>query len=89
MVWNKEVFGNIFKRKHQILRRLEGIDKVLMNNSIERLLLLKDQLWKEYQSIVRYEETYWFHQPKSKWITLGDLNTVFFSPFYCPKKEGE
>lgn len=77
-LWNKEVSGNIFKRKLLIIRRLEGINRVLMNNSIERLLALKDQLWQEYQSIVKYEEAYWFQQAKSKWISLGDLNTRFF-----------
>lgn len=77
-LWNKEVFGNIFRRKHRILKRLEGINRVLMKNSIERLLILKDQLWLEYQSIVKYEEAYWFHQAKCKWISLGDLNNKFF-----------
>lgn len=29
--WNKAVFRHIFKRKHLILKRLEGINKVLLN----------------------------------------------------------
>lgn len=80
-VWNKEVFGNIFKRKHRIIKRLEGINRVLMEKSIERLFSLINQLWQEYNSIVKYEEAYWFQHAKSKWINLGDLNTRFFHSF--------
>lgn len=47
-VWNIEVFDNIFKRKHRILKCLEGINRVLMDNSIERLLILIVHLWHEY-----------------------------------------
>lgn len=39
--WNKETFGNIFKRKERVLRRLEGINRVLLNRSVPRLLYLR------------------------------------------------
>jgi hypothetical protein len=32
--------------------------------------------------MVKYEETYWYQQEKAKWITLGDLNTRFFSSIH-------
>jgi hypothetical protein len=41
-----------------------------------------DSLWEEYKSMVKYEETYWYQQEKAKWITLGDLNTRFFSSIH-------
>lgn len=59
--WNKDVFGNIFKRKHRILTRLEGINNVLLNGSNERLINLKNSLWDEYNSLLSHEENYWFH----------------------------
>lgn len=43
-VWNREVFGNIFKRKKRIISRLEGIQRVLLSGGNDRLLLLKKDL---------------------------------------------
>ncbi|MCH86708.1 RNA-directed DNA polymerase (Reverse transcriptase), partial [Trifolium medium] len=76
--WNRDVLGNIFKRKERILRRLEGINRQLQNNHIERLIILRDELWGEYNVIVKQEEVYWQHQSHTKWLTLGDKNTRFF-----------
>lgn len=49
--WNKHVFGNIFKRKERILRRLEGINNKLMLEDNDRLVRLRCDLWKEYNSV--------------------------------------
>lgn len=43
--WNHYVFGNIFKMKHRIIRRLKGISKKLLIEDNSRLLGLRDQLW--------------------------------------------
>lgn len=63
--WNKEVFGHIFKRKQRILKRLEGIKKVLMSNSNQRLINLRDDLWNEYNMIISHEDCYWFQQARA------------------------
>lgn len=76
--WNKEIFGHIFKRKHRIFKRLEGINIVLLNGPNDRLICLKQDLWNEYNMIKAHEECYWFQQAKSKWVTMGDQNTRFF-----------
>lgn len=78
IIWNKDIFGNIFKKKHRLLRRLEGINRVLLSNHSDRLIALREQLWQEYSSIVKYEEVYWYQQARSKRIMLWDLNTIFF-----------
>lgn len=73
------VFGTKrFKRKHRVLKRLEGTNKVLMLGNNDRLFILGAQLWEEYVDIVRQEESYWFQQAPSKWICLGDRNTHYF-----------
>jgi hypothetical protein len=77
-IWNKEVFGNIFKRKQRILRRLEVINRKLLEGNNDRLTILKQNLWTEYNTIIKDEEAYWLHHSKSKWISLGDCNTRFF-----------
>lgn len=77
-IWNKVVFGNIFNKKHRLLRRMEGINRILLTEVNPQLQLLRDKLWDEYLVILHQEEAYWFHQAKSKWILLGDRNTRFF-----------
>lgn len=77
-IWNIDVSGNIFRRKERIIRRLEGINKVLMVNPIERLIHLRKDLWEEYNLIVKQEENYWFQQSRSKWLMMADCNTKFF-----------
>lgn len=77
-IWNKAVYGNIFRKKQRILRWLEGINCILMTSNIQRLCSLRDRLWEEYNSILNHEEAYWFHKAKSKWVVLGDKNTRYF-----------
>jgi hypothetical protein len=72
------VFGNIFKRKQRILKRLEGINRVLQEGNNDHLIQLKFELWEEYRLITQQEENYCFQQARSKWITLGDNNTRYF-----------
>ncbi|CAJ2658508.1 unnamed protein product [Trifolium pratense] len=74
--WNKQVVGNIFKRKERILRRLEGINRALHDGPNDCLIHLKADLWEEYRQITQQEENYWFQQARSKWITLGESTLV-------------
>jgi hypothetical protein len=76
--WNKNTFGNIFRKKHRIIKRLEGINNKLLIEDNESLHILRDQLWNDYNTILDQEEGYWYQQMKSKWVQLGDKNTNFF-----------
>lgn len=58
--WNRNVFGNIFRRKQRLLGRLEGINRVLLEYDNKRLEDLRDQLWSEYTTVVQQEEAYWY-----------------------------
>jgi hypothetical protein len=60
------------------LKRLEGINRALCNHNNQRLINLRDELWKEYNFIVMSEENYWYQLACCKWINQGDLNTRFF-----------
>lgn len=49
---NKNLFGNIFKRKHELHRRLRGIDKKLKVVPNKVLSLLQNDLWKELEDFL-------------------------------------
>ncbi|RYR66665.1 hypothetical protein Ahy_A03g012721 [Arachis hypogaea] len=58
-IWNREVFGHIFRKKQRILSRLEGITKNLTFNPNPFLDKLQKELWLEYEGIAVQEEVYW------------------------------
>ncbi|XP_030924616.1 uncharacterized protein LOC115951580 [Quercus lobata] len=58
-VWNKEIFGNIFHRKHRVEARLRGIQNNIANGPNDFLLNLENQLRKEYFEILAQEEEFW------------------------------
>lgn len=76
--WNRDVYGDIFKRKKQLIARMEGIDRKLLEGPNERLRQLKQDLWCQYNSLLDHEEAYWFQQSRSQWLRLGDRNTQYF-----------
>jgi hypothetical protein len=76
--WNHNLFGNIFKRKRRVIKRLEGINNNLVQGENDRLRILKIELELEYNQIVHQEESYWMLQAKNKWLSQGDANTKFF-----------
>ncbi|XP_057739670.1 uncharacterized protein LOC130956669 [Arachis stenosperma] len=76
--WNKSLFSDIFRRKHRILRRLQGFNSSLGHSHNSYLDKLQKELWVEYEQILLQEEFLWFQKARSKWINFGDRNTKFF-----------
>ena len=52
IVWNKDVFGNIFHRKNRMEARLRGIQASLADGPSDYLLYLEEVLRKEYLGIL-------------------------------------
>ncbi|GMP63610.1 hypothetical protein CsSME_00025233 [Camellia sinensis var. sinensis] len=77
-IWNKEVFGNIFRRKRWLLGRIEEIQKSQANIYSHNLHVLEMDLIDQYNEVLYQEEILWFQKSRSKWITQGDRNTKFF-----------
>ncbi|KAF7839228.1 ribonuclease H [Senna tora] len=76
--WNKEVFGDITKRKRRLLNRLEGIQISLDRKYNPFLDNLGRRLAKELESVLDQEEALWFQKARCQWIRDGDRNTRYY-----------
>jgi hypothetical protein len=78
MVFNKEVFGNIFRRKKRIESRLKGIQNYLERVDSYIHTLLEKELQQEYNHILFQEEMLWYQKSREKWVQFGDKNSSYF-----------
>lgn len=77
-IWNKEVYGNIFKQKRVLLARIRGIQKSLGKHDNPFLLKLEKDLILQYDQIRDVEALFWRQKSRDKWLSDGDRNTKFF-----------
>jgi hypothetical protein len=78
ITFNQEVFGNIFKRKKQVERRLKGIQHYLERVDSARHTIQEKELQNEYNHILFQEEILWYQKSREKWKKFGDKNSSFF-----------
>ncbi|KAK2356470.1 hypothetical protein QL285_093800 [Trifolium repens] len=76
--WNKETFGDIFKRKKEILGRLQGIQNSSNYGYSTFLENLEKELQDQLVVTLYQEECLWFQKSRSQWITDGDRNTKYY-----------
>lgn len=78
IIFNQEVFGNIFKRKRQVEKRLKGVQQYFNRvDSLHHALLEKD-LQREYNDILFQEEMHRYQKSREQWVKFGDKNNAFF-----------
>lgn len=77
-IWNKEVFGNIFARKRQIMARLLGAQRALANSPNSFLINLQEQLSGEYNEILQLEEELWAMKSRVNWTIFGGETLPIF-----------
>ncbi|KAF7801766.1 ribonuclease H [Senna tora] len=76
--WNKEVFGNIQRRKETLKKRLHGIQMSLDKQFNPHLVDLGKYLSAELETILSQEEALWFQKARCQWIRDGDRNTRYY-----------
>ncbi|KAL7247368.1 hypothetical protein ACSBR2_002308 [Camellia fascicularis] len=76
--WNKNIFGNIFRRKRWLLGRINRIQISQARTYSHNLHKLENELTTEYNRVLYQEELFWFQKSRVNWITQGERNTKFF-----------
>ncbi|XP_023643350.1 uncharacterized protein LOC111831938 [Capsella rubella] len=78
--WNKEVFGDVQRRKEKLLNEIKEIQEIIDMNQTDLLLKREAELLREFDLGLDQEEVLWFQKSREKWIVHGDRNTSFFIP---------
>lgn len=76
--WNKEVFGDVQRKKERLMQELNSIQGRLEVTQSDALLQDEEILIKELDMVLEQEEMIWFQKSREKFIVHGDRNTKFF-----------
>lgn len=76
--WNRETFGNVFKRKRRLLGRIIGIQKAIETTPRTSLFELEARLVREYNLTLLQEDMVWFQKSRTNIILYGDRNTPYY-----------
>ncbi|KAG7579838.1 Ribonuclease H domain [Arabidopsis thaliana x Arabidopsis arenosa] len=76
--WNKDVFGDVQKRKDQLMQEITDVQDLLDQSQTDTLLAKESELLKEFDLVLEQEEILWFQKSREKWIVLGERNTKYF-----------
>ncbi|XP_073019412.1 uncharacterized protein [Primulina eburnea] len=71
-------FGNIHKRKRELIARIDGVQRILGHQPRHRLLKLDAKLRRELDKVLEQEELLWYQKSREDWIVSGDRNTKFY-----------
>lgn len=76
--WNQSVFGHIKKRKTELLKRLNGIERASQQRPNPHLEELEKRLTEELMEVLDQEEILWFQKSRTQWLSDGDRNTSYY-----------
>ncbi|GAU35182.1 hypothetical protein TSUD_319920 [Trifolium subterraneum] len=76
--WNKDTFDNIFKRKKELLARLNVIQRSANYGYSSFLDSLEKELQEQLAVTLYQEECLWFQKSRGRWIADGDRNTKYY-----------
>ena len=78
IMFNWDVFGNIFKRKRQLEGRIKEVHRQLDMVITSDLIQLEINLQQDYKEVLAQKEMLWFQKSREEWIKLGNKNIKFF-----------
>lgn len=85
-IFNKEVFGDILRRKRWVEGRLRGVQRELNFRVTSDMTQLDAALQLEYNQILKQEELLWFQRARGNNVRFGDRNTAYFHTHAVTRK---
>jgi hypothetical protein len=77
--WNGEVFGDIGRKKKELLEGIQEMDVVAENRGLmEDEKVKMADMSRELENTLLYEEIHWRQKSRALWLKEGDSNTRFF-----------
>lgn len=76
--WNRKVFGQIQKRKDNLIGKIRSVQDHLELNQTDALLKEEEDLLKDFDAVLEQEEVMWFQKSREQKLVLGVRNTKFF-----------
>ncbi|XP_074300458.1 uncharacterized protein LOC141631726 [Silene latifolia] len=76
--WNTQIFGNIFRKKKELMARIGGCQRELSLRRIPYLIKLEAKLRRELDEVMEQEELLWYQKSRLEFIRDGDRNTSYF-----------
>ncbi|XP_072064261.1 uncharacterized protein [Arachis hypogaea] len=78
LAFNRDVFGNTFKRKRELERRVTSIQQRMERVDALSLIQEERELQSEYSNLLMQEELFWYQKSREHWVRFRDRNTKFF-----------
>ncbi|XP_061351250.1 uncharacterized protein LOC133296307 [Gastrolobium bilobum] len=76
--WNKEVYGNIGRRKNSLVNDIASVQLKRSVADSPNLHELEISLQNSLDHVLEEEELLWFQKSRHNWIMDGDKNTKFY-----------
>lgn len=76
--WNRDIFGDVNKRKEALLSEIKSIQDLLELQQTDDLLGREEALSKELDVVMEQEEIIWFQKSREKYVAFGGRYTRYF-----------